>query len=71
MTKQEKIVVSAYTGIFMCELPDIQAYIEKKMGRPVEPHELGSQKFWAAVREKTIDDFTAICNDDSSGESEG
>lgn len=65
MTKHEKIIVSAYTGIFMCDFPDIQAYIEEKLGRPVETHELGSQKFWAEVREKANEDFMDICNDNN------
>ena len=41
MTKQEKIVVSAYTGVLMCDFKDVHKYIEEKMGRPVFTHELG------------------------------
>ena len=32
MTKQEKIVVSAYTGVLMCDFDDLHEYIEDKLG---------------------------------------
>ena len=35
MTKQEKIVVSAYTGVLMCDLDALQNYIQDKLGWPV------------------------------------
>ena len=35
MTKQEKVIVSAYTGVLMCDFSDMHEYIEKVMGRPV------------------------------------
>lgn len=40
MTKQEKVIVSAYTGVLMCDFADLHEYIEKIMGRPVWTHEL-------------------------------
>ncbi len=30
MTKEEKIIVSAYTGVLMCTFSDMHEYIEKK-----------------------------------------
>ena len=35
MTKREKQVVSAYTGVLMCELEELYEYIEEIIGRPV------------------------------------
>ena len=29
MTKQEKVIVSAYTGVLMCDFADLHEYIEK------------------------------------------
>lgn len=29
MTKQEKCIVSAYTGVLMCDFDDLQQYLEK------------------------------------------
>lgn len=51
MTKQEKIIVSAYTGTLMCDFSDVHEYIEKKLGRPVFTHEMA--------------DNLAICGDKS------
>lgn len=33
MTKQEKCIVSAYTGVLMCDFDDLQQYLEKLLGR--------------------------------------
>lgn len=43
MTKYEKIVVSAYTGVLMCDFDDLHKYIQEKLGRPVWTHELASK----------------------------
>ena len=61
MTKKEKIVVSAYTGVLMCDFADLQEYIEKKFGRPVFTHELADEDFQKEVKEKSKEDFLKIC----------
>lgn len=61
MTKQEKIVVSAYTGTLMCNFDDVHEYIEKKLGRPVYTHELADKRVWDEIKEKTEEDFLEIC----------
>ena len=61
MTKQEKIVVSAYTGVLMCDFSDLHEYIEKKLGRPVWTHELASEELQKEIRQKTKDDFLELC----------
>lgn len=66
MTKYEKIVVSAYTGILMCDFSDMHEYIEKKLGRPVFTHEMANKTLWNEIAEKTKDDFLAICKEDSN-----
>lgn len=41
MTKREGAVLSAYTGILLCEsFDDVHGYITEIMGRPVFTHEL-------------------------------
>lgn len=65
MTKQEKIVVSAYTGILMCDFDDLHQYIEEKLGRPVWTHELASSEVQDEIKKKTKADFLALCNDGS------
>lgn len=46
MTKQERVIVSAYTGFLMCNFGDMHEYIEKIMGRPVWTHELAMSLLW-------------------------
>lgn len=64
MTKQEKIVVSAYTGFLMCKFGDLHEYIEKKFNRPVFTHEMGSPIFLEELRNKCRDEFMAICKEE-------
>lgn len=40
MTNYEKVIVTAYTGVIMCEMDDLQRYAREKLGRPVWTHEL-------------------------------
>lgn len=65
MTKQEKIIVSAYTGVLMCDFTDIHTYIEKVMGRPVFTHELASYNVQSEIRERVKPDFMALCGEDT------
>ena len=44
MTNKEKVIVSAYTGILMCNFSDLHEYAEKLFGRPIFTHELGDGK---------------------------
>lgn len=64
MTKQEKIIVSAYTGVLMCDISEMYEYIEKKLGRPVWTHELASEKVLEEIQEATKSDFLKLCKDE-------
>lgn len=66
MTKQEKIIVSAYTGYLMCNFSDMHEYIEKKLGRPVWTHELASEEVMAKIREAIKSDFLKLCKDEEN-----
>lgn len=57
MTLHEKIVLSAYTGILMCDMSEVHRYIEKLLGRPVWTHELASEALWSEIKEKAKPDF--------------
>ena len=61
MTLQEKIIVSAYTGVLMCDFSHVHKYIEEKMGRPVWTHELGFESTFAKIREAVKPDFIKLC----------
>lgn len=59
----EKIVVSAYAGVLMCDFSDVHKYIEEKLERPVFSHEFAGKRIWEEIRIKTRADFLAICDD--------
>ena len=61
MTKQEKIVISAYTGVLMCDISDLRKYIEKILGRPVYSHELADDNVCEEIKAKSKADFLDIC----------
>jgi hypothetical protein len=60
MTLHEKVVLSAYTGILMCDFWEVHKYIEKLLGRPVWSHELASEDLLAEIKEKAKNDFLKI-----------
>lgn len=68
MTKEERIIVSAYTGFLMCDFADVHEYIEKKLGRKVWTHELADKKTWEEIKEKTKEDFMEVCKADETPE---
>lgn len=59
MTKREKIVVSAYTQILMCDFGDLHEYIEELMGRPVWTHEI--HMLAEEIRRRSKKEFLEIC----------
>lgn len=61
MTKQERIIVSAYTGYLMCDFSDMHKYIEEKLGRPVWTHEMAYKEIQNEIRAATKKDFLALC----------
>lgn len=62
MTKQERIIISAYTGYLMCDVSDVHKYIEEKLGRPVWTHEMASYNVQNEIHEATKEDFLSLCN---------
>lgn len=45
----------------MCNFADVHKYIEEKLGRPVFTHEMAFETVQAEIKEKTRDDFLALC----------
>lgn len=60
LSKEQAIVVSAYTGFLICDFGDLHKYIEEKMGRPVMSHEMGSDEFMESLREVCKRDFVSL-----------
>lgn len=63
MTTQERIIVSAYTGVLMCNFDDMHRYIESKLGRSVFTHELGRPETWEEIKRAVQSDFMELCGD--------
>lgn len=51
MTLNEKIIVSAYTGVLMCDFSDVHKYIQEKLGRQVWTHELAYHDVREEIKE--------------------
>lgn len=64
MTLREKVVLSAYTGILMCDFAYVHAYIEQTLGRPVWVHEIADPKVMEEIHEKAEKDFIAVIGAD-------
>lgn len=62
MTNQEKIIVSAYTGILMCDFGQMVDCISKKLGRSIFTHELATEEVCNEVKAAFKEDFLAICD---------
>jgi hypothetical protein len=61
LTMEQAVVVSAYTGFLVCPFDQMHAEIEKRLGRPVWTHEMGSEKFMDdQVRPAFKADFVAM-----------
>jgi len=61
MTTKERVIVSAYTGIRMCDMDLIEAYVQEKLGRPVLSNEWGDQGFHEIVQAMVAEDFLMLC----------
>lgn len=64
MTKQERIIISAYTGVLMCDFQDVHSYIQAKLGRPIWTHELTYNTVQEDIRSACRDDFLALCSNE-------
>ena len=61
MTTKERVIVSAYTGIRMCDMDLIEAYVQEKLCRPVLSNEWGDQRFHEIVQAMVAEDFLMLC----------
>ena len=61
MTTKERVIVSAYTGIRMCDMDLIEAYVQEKRGRPVLANDWGDQRFHEIVQAMVAEDFLMLC----------
>ncbi len=60
MTTHEKVVLTAYTGVMMCEMSELLDYLTKKLGYPVFDAEIGSKGFLEKIKPIVKDDFMEV-----------
>ncbi len=63
MTSQEGAIISAYTGILIGSFGALHKYVELILARPVFTHELGNKEIEQEIKEKSENDFMALCGD--------
>jgi len=56
LTKEQAVIISAYTGILCAPFGDVHEYIEKKLKRPVFTHEIPHLD----LKHLMLDDFLSI-----------
>lgn len=64
MTKQEKLIVSAYTGILMTEWDEFHKFAEELLGRPIYTHEFNEEEVVDEIVAKVREDFMRLCEDE-------
>lgn len=53
MTKDEAVLISAYTGFLLTkDFSDVHKFCEELLGRPIWTHEFASEKLWNEIKEK-------------------
>ena len=63
MTKEEKLIVTAYTGILMVDRNEFLDYVEKLLNRPILAKEVDTEEFANEVFDAVQDDFAKLCED--------
>ena len=64
MTQNERLIVSAYTGVLMTDMDQLHDYINRVLGRPVWTHELRDEKVLKEIQEKVRPAFLALCGNE-------
>lgn len=63
MTIKEKLIISAYTGVLMCDMDLFHRYIEVKLGRPVQTFEMATKQFWKELKDTVRKEFLELCKE--------
>ncbi len=61
MMTKERVIVSAYTSIWMCDMYLIEAYVQEKLGRPVLSNEWGISVSTRLYKLMVAEDFLMLC----------
>lgn len=60
LTNEQAVILTGFTGITCCNFGDLQADVEKRLGRPVWTHEFGDESFADKVKELYREDFMSL-----------
>jgi hypothetical protein len=63
MTKEERLIVTAYTGVLMVDRDEFLDYAEQLLGRPILAKEVETEEFADAIVNAVTDDFVKLCED--------
>ena len=63
MTKEEKLIVSAYTNIMMVNSEEFHKFVEKKLGRTVHEYEYAFKDTVDQIKNAVKADFLKLCED--------
>ena len=61
MMTKERVIVSAYTSVWMCDMSLIEEYVQEKLGRPIFSNEWGYQRFHEIIKAMGAEDFLMLC----------
>lgn len=61
LTKEQAIIISAYTGYTLCDFADMHYAVQQKLGRQVFVHEFADPEVMDEIQEAFRSDFLAIC----------
>lgn len=64
LTKEQAVIISAYTGFITCSFSDLHKAVEKKLGRPIWTHQFGDEAMMEEIRYAFREEFIAICYKD-------
>lgn len=63
MTSEEKLIVSAYTGVMMVGFNEFHKFAEEKLGRPILSHAFAFKTTTDELKEAVKADFLKLCKD--------
>ena len=61
MMTKERVIVSAYTSVWMCDMSLIEEDVQEKLGRPICSNEWGDQRFHEIIQAMVAEDFLMLC----------
>ena len=70
MTTREKAIVSAYTGLLMCDMSEMLKYLSERLGRTISEYYLQAHhcdfEFQDTLQRKVLPDFLSLCEGDAA-----